>query len=392
MIRHLLKHFLIRTTALILYLQNIRIHNRKYDHSKIHNILMYFSMGIGDFILFTPALKAIRDSFPKANITALVNSEYSCRDIIEGNPLVNRVVLWDGRKSLLKKMSESKKLRNSRFDLFINSFLTDDFNLVLINIISNIPFRAGYCNSDKGDYNFLYNIKVEFANEHEIDRALRFIPPLGIEKQFIERNTILHIDETDVLSMRAFFEAHHLNGVGIVIGIQPGSSPHQKWKRWSRDNFAELSNMLVKHHHAKIIILGSAKESVLAEYIKEQVGRNIVIATGRTTITESAAIIANCDFLICNDSALMHVSGAVNTPVITIYGPTDPCKTSLLNDNHTIVRKQLPCSPCFMSDTSSAAVVQNCPRNYECLRSIGVNEVFEVVDKQIKQLKAIRAH
>ena len=303
-------------------------------------------------------------------------------------------MLWDGKKSFLRKIPDLKKLRDSHFDLFINSFLTDDFNLVLINIASNIPFRAGYCNSDKGkgDYNFLYNIKVEFANEHEIDRALRFIPALGIEKKYIEKTPILQIEEKDMFFMQRFFEENNLNGIGIVIGMQPGTASHQKWKRWGIENFAELSKMLVELHNAKIIILGSAEEVDMAEYIKGKVDRNIIIVTGKTTIKESAAIIKNCDFIICNDSALMHISGAVNTPVITIYGPTDPCKTSLLNDNHTIVRKNLPCSPCFRSDAFSDTVVQNCPHNYECLRSISIKEVFEVVDKKIKQLKNIRVH
>ena len=390
MIKKAFKYLLKSITKVILYLQKINGFNKDYNRAKIQNILIYASMGIGDMLLFTPAMKLIRRYFSCANITVLLNRDKSYVELLKESGLINKIILFERGCSFSKKIQFLKEMRKNHFDLLINGFWTDDIYLVLISIVCNIPFRAGYCSSDewKSKYDFLYNIKIKFGNEHEIDRGLRFIYALSIKESYIEKNPILHIGEKDELFAQRFFIENNLNGTDLIIGTHPGAATHQKWKRWDIEKFSELSDRLIKYHDAKIIIFGSKEEATLAEYIKERVKWNIIIATGKTTIKEAAALIKKCNLFVCNDSGLMHVSATVNTPVIAIYGPTDPCRTAPYGDSHVVVRKNLPCSPCFMPGNS--AMAENCPNGYECLKSITADEVFNIIGKKMEQVKAYK--
>lgn len=390
MFKRVCKYLLISVIEGILNIQKgERAFNKDYNPRDIQNILIYASMGIGDFLLFTPSMKAIREAFPKANITLLLNNRSDFREIIKGSKLIDETVSFSRNESFIKKILFLKEMRNSRFNLLINAFWTDDIYLALISIVCNIPFRAGYCSSDewKSKYEFLYNIKINFGSEHEIDRGLRFIHALGIRESYIEKNPIIHIEEKDELFAQNFIIDNNLNGRDLLIGINPGAALHQKWKIWDIEKFSELCERLVKFYKVKIIIFGSKEEAKLAEYIKEKVQQNIIIATGKTSIKEAAALIKRCNLFVCNDSGLMHVSAAVNTTVIAIYGPTDPGRTAPFGDNHVLVRKDLPCSPCFKPGNSTIA--ENCPNEYECLKSITPDEVFKIIGQKIEQIKGI---
>jgi heptosyltransferase II len=383
----MVKYILIKIIKTFLFVQKITHIGRRYKHSTMQNILIYVSMGIGDLILFTPTIKAVRKAYPLARIVLWVNNQKKLKEVIKGSELVDEIIFFSRRHSFFKKMRFIKGILKKRFDLLINGFWTDDIYLVLISIAGNIPLKAGYCESNewKSKYDFLYNIKIKFGNEHEIDRGLRFAYALGINKSDIEKKPILCVGKNGELFAQRFLKENNLTGSDLIIGIHPGAAFHQKWKRWGIENYAELSERLTEHYKAKIIIFGTKEEIKLAEYIKERLKHNAIIAVGKTTtIKEAAALIRRCNVFVCNDSGLMHVSAAVNTSVIAIYGPTDPHRTAPFGDGHIIIKKDLPCSPCFKPGISEKA--ENCPNGYECLTTITANEVFNVIGKKIEQL------
>jgi heptosyltransferase-2 len=101
-------------------------------------------------------------------------------------------------------------------------------------------------------------------------------------------------------------------------------------------------------------------------------GARVLVAAGRTTVKQVAALIERCAVLVCNDSGLMHTAVAVNTPVVAIYGPTDIRRTQPLGAQHTVIRHALPCSPCFRLEGDDA--VKACP-HHDCLMTIAPDEV-----------------
>ncbi|MFX0137374.1 MAG: lipopolysaccharide heptosyltransferase II [Candidatus Hodarchaeota archaeon] len=393
MVKNLSKHLLKSIIKIILEIQKIRrtlLHKIKNDcnSQKIKNILIYLSMGIGDIILFTPTLKIIKETFPHAQIALMTNMQSSYINIFQGSGLIDEIIYFSRKSNILKKIRFIKKMRDKHFDLLINGFWTDDIYLALICVLCNIPCRAGYCSNDKwhGSYDFIYNIKVEMGeNEHEIDRGLRLAYALGAFEPSIEKKPAIFLEEKDELFAKEFFIENRLEKNDLIIGIQPGTATHQKWKRWALEKYSELSSRLIKSHKAKIVIFGSRDELTLAENLKGMTKYEVVDSIGKTTIKEAAALIKRCNLFICNDSGLMHISAAVDTPVIAIYGPTDYRRTAPFGDIHTIIRKNISCSPCFKP--SKSEVAENCPYDYKCLDSVSVDEVFDVVSKKIRQLK-----
>jgi len=118
------------------------------------------------------------------------------------------------------------------------------------------------------------------------------------------------------------------------------------------------------------------------ESVTDKITNGPIIAAGKTTVGQAAAILQKSDLLICNDSSLMHVAVGVHTPIVAIYGPSDYTRTAALEEKHTVIRRDLECSPCFRLD--GAESVRNCPYGYKCLESISVEEVFEVVRRRLR--------
>ena len=175
--------------------------------------------------------------------------------------------------------------------------------------------------------------------------------------------------------------AHLLDKLGIekndlVIGLQPGSFAEMQWKRWSAEKYAQLADRLIHAYGAKILLFGSPSEKKLVEEVKRMMRREPFIMAGTTTIKQAAALLQICNFLVCNDSGLMHVSAAVGTPVFAIYGPTDYVRTAPYGEGNTLIRNNIACSPCFRIEGSE--IVENCP-HHKCLNDISVDMVFQII-------------
>jgi heptosyltransferase-2 len=150
-----------------------------------------------------------------------------------------------------------------------------------------------------------------------------------------------------------------------------------RWKQWPLERFRELiERIILEMPTARLVLFGSATEAGMAAELGRGLGSKVMLAAGRTTIKQVAALIERCDMLICNDSGLMHVAVAVGTPVVAIYGPTDINRTAPLGSQHTIIRRQLPCSPCFKLEGDMQ--VHLCP-HHDCLMSITTEEVLAAV-------------
>jgi ADP-heptose:LPS heptosyltransferase len=123
------------------------------------------------------------------------------------------------------------------------------------------------------------------------------------------------------------------------------------------------------------------EEEMIREMARGLKGR-ISLAAGKTSVKQVAALIEQCDLLICNDSGLMHTAVAVGTPVAAIYGPTDFRRTAPLGDRNTVIRHELPCSPCFKLEGDDQ--VQACP-HHDCLMTITTDEVLHAIARTRKE-------
>ena len=146
-------------------------------------------------------------------------------------------------------------------------------------------------------------------------------------------------------------------------------------KCWYPDRFGELGKRLVKKWKASVLLFGKAEEKTIAQEILRHLGDGGIDLTGQTGLLQLAAVLENCRLLATNDTGTMHLAAAAGTPVVAIFGPTDPVTTGPWGEGHRVVRKEVSCSPCLK---------RICPTDHRCMKEISVEEVEEIVDHRLR--------
>lgn len=358
--------------------------NNNISKEGVKRILIYGYTGIGNMILFTPVIRAVRKHFSQASITLLVGINTGCQEVVSGSNLVDEIIDFSPRRAtVMQTLRFIKRMRDRRFDLLVSDFHGSRPFLALLTVLGSIPYRVGHSTSPgwRNKLDYVYNFKVEMAeNEHEIDRDLRLAYAVGIKGDEVNKNPIMWIGEGDREFANEFLRQNDIDDKDLVIGVQVGINPAMRWKQWNLDRYAQLCDRLVEDYGAKVVLLGSQNEMELTNYVRKKMKHTPIVAAGKTTVKQAAAIIERCRLFICSDSGLMHVSAAVNTPVVAIYGPTDYHRTHPYGNGHIVIRKNLSCSPCFRMEGTEK--VESCRRR-KCLELIGVDDVLEAAERQL---------
>jgi heptosyltransferase-2 len=183
----------------------------------------------------------------------------------------------------------------------------------------------------------------------------------------------LFLSKDEIYQAKETLGKNHITPDDLLIGINPGAT-YGSSKRWYPERFSQVAAALVKKYHAKIIIFGGPGERDIAEEIVRASGPSLFNMSGQTTIRGLMALLSQCRLLLTNDSGPMHIAAALGVPVVAIFGSTDPALTTPIGTGHVIIRKNVPCSPCFRRE---------CPTNLECMDLIQVKDVLEGVEKII---------
>jgi heptosyltransferase-2 len=345
------------------------------DLSEIKRILIIMMGGIGDMILLTPALKALRKAYPSSTLSFLLGP-YGAEKVIEGSHLINKKIIIDAEKykGIKGKIKLIQELRKENFCLSITSTGTNPVKSGLLCYLSGIKYRLGENIRGKG---FFYNLKIPFNEDsHYVESNLRLIEKLGIKAD--ERRTYIYRSSEDKYFASNIIADHHLEEK-LLIGIHPGSGIHQAWfKRWPKERFARLADKMIDKYNASVMIFGGAEEVSLGREIKSLMNSSPILMAGKTTLAQTAALIEKCWLFVSNDSGLMHVACAVNTPTIGIYGPTSYKRLGPYSDSAMIISNELDCSPCFKRRKVKC-------KSLDCLKLITVEEVLESVESLLRK-------
>lgn len=345
------------------------------DLDSVHKILIYATIGIGDMVMFTPSLKAVRKRFPKAHI-AIITGQSECEDVITGSHLVDEIMHIE--HSHWNTLELSYQIKKRRFDLLISPYLCRSKHLNNLTLLSGIPYRAGHSSSPdwKNVNDYLFNIQVPaISGVHESIKGQMLAEALHCED--FDNQPLFYINKESTFFADQFFINHKLNGKW-VLAVQVGIVESQSWKEWSLHKLAQTCDRLLENDQIKIIVFGAASHHLAVEELLHHMRRTPIIVAGKTTLKQSAALIKKCHATLCNDTGLMHISSAVGVPVIAVFGPTDPKWTGPMGTGHTIVRKDLPCSPCYDKMTLSADAALNC-EHHNCLNMISVEDILTAV-------------
>jgi lipopolysaccharide heptosyltransferase II len=353
---------------------------------RVSRILVFAYHGLGNFIMYTPALRLLRERYPHARIDLQVGNKTGCEEVIAESGLFDNIYNLPYSAGLSAWTVRLREIRETEYDLTINEFHSHSWRLAVLVAASGARYRVGHVTSpgwpsEFSRYGFVFNIEVVMReDEHEIERYLDLVAAAGARRADLSTaRTFIHLTDEDREFARSFLGGEESDSAERIIGFQPGSSPTMAWKQWPIDRYREvIGRLMTDTPGSRIVLFGSSSEEAMVRGLAEGLGPRVTVAAGKTSVKQVAALIERCDLLVCNDSGLMHAAVAVGTPVVAIYGPTDFRRTAPLGSKHTMIRHELPCSPCFKLDGDEQ--VHLCP-HHDCLMTITAGEVLEVINE-----------
>jgi len=323
--------------------------------------------GIGNMVLFIPTLQNIRNKFPQTKIDLLL-APRGTEELVKGCPYINNIFIFDTSKQIVARINFLRRLQKERYDLTMVSYTSQNLWNLFLTLILRSPYRIGYDTEGMG---FIYNKKIPLEEKHEVEVNLDLIRTLGVETVSKELQIWLSLE--DKRFGEEFFRGYGIKKGDLVIGLHPGAYKDFWFKKWEKEKFAKLGDILHQEFEAKIVLFGGRDEVELGMQIKNLMSSQPIIATGKTTVRQTAALIERCNLFISNDSGLMHIAVAVKTPVVAIFGPTLTKKNAPYGGQNVIVRKELPCSPCYQMYKKLKC------EHLQCIHSITVEDVMKAI-------------
>lgn len=316
------------------------------------SILIILVAGIGDLVLASKSIRAIRNGHPDADIHLLTNSEavpiahnYSYVDYVWSFPIremrKSKICLFDIWKLLLK-------LRRTGFAMVVNLFevasLRGAIKMSILFFLLNVRVRIGHNNKGFG---LVLTDKVPsetFRKRHRVDAMMDIALLAGgvLGGKDIE---VFWDKKCEKKWERLFFEKTGMVQE-IIVGVNPGGDRSNR--RWTPYNFATIADRIINEFGAKIIILGGAGEENISNEIQQKMKNDAVNLSGKLNLNELVYIINRLDVLITNDSGPMHIGAATKTPLVAIFGPGNPVlmKPYTSEKKYRLIYKNLDCQPC----------------------------------------------
>lgn len=338
----------------------------KWVQGNIHNILLRATNWVGDAILTTPAIRAVRENFPDAAVTILAKPWVA--PVFFDNPNIDRILSYDGNgahKGALGKLKLSRALRRLDFDLAI--LLQNAFEAALITWLAGIPRRVGY-NTDGRGLLLTHPVPVSTHHKqiHETQYYLGILREVGLHAA--DGALTLNLNDAERTAAREMLQTLGIVDPGDkIVGIGPGAT-YGSAKRWLPERFAALCDRLHDSHGVQTLVFGGPKEQAVGETVCRLMGKRAANLCGRTDLRLASALIEQCHLFITNDSGLMHVAAALKVPVVAIFGSTNPGTTGPLGRHSHVIRVPVACSPCLK---------QECPTDHRCMTEVTVDRVYE---------------
>ncbi len=341
------------------------------------NILIVRTDRIGDVVLTLPMIEVLRKNFPLAKISFLGRS-YT-RDIVEGQPGLNAVLLYDDAGKLKSIWKLFFEVRNAKFDLAIVAF--PRFRIALLLWLSRIKMRVA---SGYRWYSFLFNNRVyehrKTAEKHEFEYNLSLVRRLGCEVDpGIKPTIVIHPNALNAAAL----ERTRLGLVSkdIVAILHPGSGGSAR--DWSPANFSFLAQRLASLGW-QVVITGAKGEEDLVRSVVDKSCASSSFSVGNLSLSELAAFISLADLFVSNSTGPLHIAAAVGTPVIAFYPPIVACSPQRWGP---VTEKKI----LFVPEESKCELCHGSPcRSNICMEQIKVEQVVDAALRLVKKDKKSR--
>ncbi len=327
---------------------------------------------IGDLVLSTAVFPAVRKKFPKAWMACMTFMEH--REILEGNPYLDEVILYDKKgseNSLWGNFKFSRRLKEKKFDIVIHLHATNRMHQ--LSWLAGIPVRIGWDRRSAWALTRVYPDIKKQGLKHEAEYNFDLLEALGIAcPKPLE--TYFPISERAQLSLEKLLQHLEIPQDRPWILLSPGASCPSK--RWPAERFGYFADAYHEKSPALFLGIGTAQDQPLMEKIRETIHAPFYDLSGRLNLGMLGAVLKRSALMVSNDSGPVHIASALGTPVISIFGRRQPGLSPRrwrpLGENAAFLWKDTGCDPCLAHD---------CQIHFLCLDLVSVQDVFAEAEK-----------
>ncbi|NJD68361.1 MAG: lipopolysaccharide heptosyltransferase I [Candidatus Methylomirabilota bacterium] len=357
---------------------------------RVQRILIIKPSSLGDVVHALPFLSSLRRRYPDRYIAWLIEEEAA--GLLLGHPLLDRVIVsgrrrWGravrsplhGSGTLREVAALIAELRRGQYDLVID--LQGLLKSALMVLCAGAPFRVGLAGGREGSGRALTHVvPLPPGPVHAVDRyleAARFLGAEPLVKTFVFASRPDDGARAEALLAEA--------GVGPNMPVI-ALNPQARWrtKLWGEGEFAHVGEILAHRYGARIIFIGSSADLPIARRLARRMNPPPFVATGRTDLKDLIALLQRIDLLVTVDSGPMHLAAALGTPLVALFGPTDPRLVGPYGGEGVVLRVPLPCSPC----SKRRCLIET---DRLCMQSISVEQVIEAAATLLSAGPACRA-
>lgn len=365
--------------------------------AKYRNILIISLQGIGDLLLATPLMRGIKLAYPDSKIVVLTLE--TNKEVLKLNSFVDKVIALNlyHKNNPFKIAKLLYMIKKENFDLSICTY-PSGLRSAFIAYFSGIRERFGQRLNLFRNYGWLFTKQVPITEvKHAILMNLDFLFLLGIDPKNVGTDPVFCIDDSDTRAAESFLRFNGIESSDPLISIHAGGGKFTAaYRNWPLENFAKVADYLIERVKAKIIFIGGENDIPQIMSAAGMMRGKPVVAAGRLSLKETAAVLGHSRFLICNNSGPMHIAAALHIPTVSIFGSADPRIHRPWGEGHMVIQNQLECAPCyypFFRDTLEETKIKNswvskkfiCRNgDYRCLTTVSVDQVIEAVEAALR--------
>jgi len=347
----------------------------RVKNSSIHRILIIRFSSIGDIVLTTPVIRAVRNALPHVRLDFLTKRIFA--ELLQTNPHLDHLYTYDHEQSDQKLWKLGALLRENRYDLCID--LHNNLRSHLFRQLIRPRKTVAY---SKQILRRTLLVKTGVSCYRRIiqvpDRYLNALAPFGVRGD--EQGLELFPTEQHDAHVQAIFQREHLRQDELVIGLGPTAS--FPLKQWPTEKFIALGAQLVRHDRARLIIFGGPQDRDMGASIASQLPNAPIVLCGNVSLLESAAALTRCAVFVGNDTGLVHIAAAMRTPVVVMFGPTsEELGFYPYHAQSSEICTSLPCRPCTHTGKGRCRIRET----HACMQRIPVEKVREEVRRMIRE-------
>ncbi|MCK5617548.1 glycosyltransferase family 9 protein [Candidatus Pacearchaeota archaeon] len=345
------------------------------------NVLINFRGGMGDFIILTPTLRSIVD---RGEYNLIFMGGKNVQQLVEGyNRYFTNAFYVDYTEGFFRKcltiLNVFWKLRKKSLYACITPVCSLGKLSYLITKLSRAMMRIGF-NHERTLGVYTHTIDID-CNKQAINENRKILKLLNVSDENV--TTELIIPEDNIKNAEKYFYKLDLDMSKKIIAIAPLNKGMKGYpsKAWPLFKYIELMVKIISIFDSNIVLMGSNNELCKLSLIKKDINLNrICFQEKKFTIYDSAAVLKRCSLLVCNDGGLMHVAAAINIPVISLWGPTDPNVWGYREKKNFFSVISGCCEPCRRNKSRLAKCKES-----KCLNSISVDEIVGICKRILSE-------